>query len=155
MVSFDPLAGLSPLEVIDTLLTLQRASFNTRYLAIASFSLFSYDHIITLEQEVCTTFSSDHCACTTLNLFSRPQVEYFWKGEWSISRVLFFLVSPLTASVKVPLILGSVTDLNMFCSRIDTSLWWLECKCVCFNVLWCTAKELNISFTLRFGIIGS
>ncbi|KAI0789441.1 hypothetical protein C8Q75DRAFT_718343 [Abortiporus biennis] len=70
MATPDPLLSLPSAEV-DTLLNILQGVYATRLLGIGSFCLMIYDYFLTLDQEI----------------------EYYWSGKWTTTRVLFFLVS--------------------------------------------------------------
>jgi len=59
---------LSPNEAVELLLASLEGVEKTRMLAVASFALFVYDHILTFDREV----------------------EFFWNGKWTMTRILFF-----------------------------------------------------------------
>lgn len=60
-----------PLNELEELLALLDGVQKTRYLALASAVLLGYDYFLTVSQEI----------------------QYFWTGPWSASRVLFLFVS--------------------------------------------------------------
>ncbi|KAL4250282.1 hypothetical protein ABKN59_003165 [Abortiporus biennis] len=68
MATPDPLLSLPSAE-IDTLLNILQGVYATRLLGIGSFCLMIYDYFLTLDQEI----------------------EYYWSGKWTTTRVLFFL----------------------------------------------------------------
>jgi len=79
----------APFHLTDGDINVVFAVQSAHYLEIACFTLMLYDLLTTFGEEVCSIlFLSDHSP----NIFA-SQVEYFWSGPWSVSRVLFFLVS--------------------------------------------------------------
>jgi len=84
--------GLDQVELIET-----EGFQTTKYLALSSFSLLIYDHFTCLNQEV----------------------EYFWNGEWNLTRILYFLNRYIPPWVFVAQILYQFKpDLSLtFCSH--------------------------------------
>src|SRR5437879_5002745 len=72
------------------------------YLEVACFTLLVYDLLTTFGEEVCNVLS---LVDTFPNMFA-SQVEYFWSGPWSVSRVLFFLVLQFLSEVSLHLTKG-------------------------------------------------
>ncbi|KAG2087833.1 uncharacterized protein F5147DRAFT_56903 [Suillus discolor] len=69
------------------------ASAASAHLAVASFTLVVYDHIITFSQEV----------------------TFFWSGPWTTSRILYLSVMPSMSCILLPV-------LNRGFNRSDTWL---------------------------------
>ncbi|KAH8094644.1 hypothetical protein BXZ70DRAFT_1033918 [Cristinia sonorae] len=64
----DNALDLKPAEIAALLPTLFAALRQTKYLSIASICLFIYEYFLTLDREI----------------------QFFWSGEWSVTRILFF-----------------------------------------------------------------
>lgn len=110
----------APVQEILAALTPVLVGANTaRYAGIAAVMVFSYDHALTFGDEVrflaSETASVSHRLC---RLICVRQVRFFWSGEWTISRILFLLVSILLS-------LKSKLDLLAVLFRIDTFRSWL------------------------------
>lgn len=73
--------------LLDSLNGLQSA----RYLAVASSALLCYEYLITFDQEVRSL--SSHLINVPDNV--AQQLEYFWSGAWTKTRVLFLVVRSL------------------------------------------------------------
>jgi hypothetical protein len=82
----------------DENISLLYAFQSAHYLEISCFTLLVYDLLTTFGEEV-RSISSLVDGPPDLNIFA-SQVEYFWSGPWSMSRVLFFLVSPLLSFLE-------------------------------------------------------
>ncbi|KAL5531206.1 hypothetical protein ACEPAG_4082 [Sanghuangporus baumii] len=77
---------MSTSQLDEAILFLQAVA-STKYLSIASFAVLVYDHLICLDQEF----------------------EFFWKGEWTLTRVLYFInryIPPVTFIIHLVYILS-------------------------------------------------
>ncbi|KAL6307806.1 hypothetical protein BKA93DRAFT_815776 [Sparassis latifolia] len=62
----DTISATIPNEIAALVPSLEGAQ-NTRYLALATFIAYSYDYFLTVDEEI----------------------EYFWKGDWDLTKILF------------------------------------------------------------------
>ncbi|GBE77309.1 hypothetical protein SCP_0101820 [Sparassis crispa] len=90
----DTISATIPNEIAALVPSLEGAQ-NTRYLALATFIAYSYDYFLTVDEEI----------------------EYFWKGDWDLTKILF-ITNRYFAPIVI--ILGLI---SLFAPGLSFELW--------------------------------